>query len=137
MLSQFLLFLAASVCICNAKRSFSPFPTLIPRQDPTDVADATDCQNLTTGLDATCWDQLPQGVGMESWLNTWNRNTKTCNPGEFWANCFMREANVPSNATNPIRCDLIGADVCPEPSEEVLTNASAEVGYGVAAIWGK
>ncbi len=74
---------------------------------------------------------------MSSWLNTWNKTTTTCKPGELWANCFMREANVTNNATNPIRCDLIGPDVCPEPSLDVFANVTAEVGYGVAAIWGK
>ncbi len=74
---------------------------------------------------------------MSSWLNTWNKTTTTCKPGELWANCFMREANVTNNVTNPIRCDLIGADVCPAPSLDVFANVTAEVGYGVAAIWGK
>lgn len=49
----------------------------------------------------------------------------------------MREAGVTSNTTAPIRCDLIGPDVCPEPSSEVLEQASVEASYGVANIWGK
>ena len=74
---------------------------------------------------------------MESWLNTWNSTTTTCKPGEIWANCFMREAGVTSNTTAPIRCDLIGSDVCPEPSTEVLEQANVEASYGIASIWGK
>ena len=49
----------------------------------------------------------------------------------------MRETGVTSNTTAPIRCDLIGSDVCPEPSSDVLEQASAEASYGVASIWGK
>lgn len=49
----------------------------------------------------------------------------------------MREAGVTSNTTEGVRCDLIGNDVCPEPSTEVLEDASAEASYGVASIWGK
>lgn len=47
----------------------------------------------------------------------------------------MREAGVTSNTTEGVRCDLIGNDVCPEPSTEVLEDASAEASYGVASIW--
>ncbi len=74
---------------------------------------------------------------MEAWVNQWNRTTTTCKPGELWANCFMREAGVPSNVTNPIRCDLIGIDVCPEPNTYLLDHASAEASYGVIGIWCK
>ena len=137
LLRFFVMLLAASVYTCHAEPLTSPLHRLIPRDNMTDVADAVDCQNVALGLDATCWNQIPQGVGMESWLNTWNATTKTCKKGEFWANCFMREANVTNNATNPIRCDLIGPDVCPEPSDDVFANASAEVAYGVTAIWGE
>lgn len=49
----------------------------------------------------------------------------------------MRETGVTSNTTSPIRCDLIGTDVCPEPSSDVLEQAAAEASYGVASIWGK
>lgn len=48
----------------------------------------------------------------------------------------MRLAGLPSNASKPIRCDLIGSDVCPTPSVELLENVTAPVGYGVASIWG-
>ncbi|CAD6593028.1 MAG: hypothetical protein ASARMPREDX12_006664 [Alectoria sarmentosa] len=103
--------------------------TLVPRDA------VTDCQNVTLGFNASCWDLIPRSVGMESWLSTWNRTTTTCKPSELWANCFMREAGVTTNTTAGIRCDLIGTDVCPEPSTEVLESASAEASYGVASIW--
>ena len=133
MLSQILFFLIASryLYLCSATRFVSPFQTLVPRDA------VTDCQNVTLGLNASCWNLIPRSVGMESWLSSWNTTTSSCKPGELWANCFMREAGIPSNATAPIRCDLIGPDECPEPSIDVLESASAEASYGVASIWGK
>ena len=131
MLSQKVYFLTASLYLCNATPLISPPQTLIPRDA------VTDCENVTLGFDASCWNIIPRSIGMKSWLNTWNSTTTSCKPGELWANCFMREAGVPSNATNPIRCDLIGTNVCPQPSTDLLEHASAEVSYGVASIWGK
>lgn len=125
------LILTASLYLCNATPLTSPPQTLVPRDA------VTDCQNVTLGFNASCWDLIPRSVGMESWLSTWNRTTTTCKPGELWANCFMREAGVTTNTTAGIRCDLIGTDVCPEPSTEVLESASAEASYGVASIWGE
>lgn len=49
----------------------------------------------------------------------------------------MREANVTSNSTTGIRCDLIGDDVCPEPTDDVAELDSAEVVYGTVSIWCK
>lgn len=131
MLSQILTFLTLSLYLCSATPLTSPHQTLVPRDA------VTDCQNVTLGLNASCWDLIPQSVGMESWLNTWNKTTTTCQPGELWANCFMREAGVMSNTSTPIRCDLIGPNVCPEPSMDVFEHASAETSYAVASIWGK
>ena len=130
MLSHLLFFLTASVYLCNGELMVPPPQALAPR-DAT-----TDCQNLTEGLDASCWKLVPPNVGMQEWLNTWNKTTTTCEPGERWANCFMRLAGLPSNASKPIRCDLIGSDVCPTPTVELLENVTAPVGYGVASIWG-
>lgn len=131
MLSQYIFLIATSTFLCKATALTSPPHTLVPRDA------VTDCQNVTIGFNASCWDLIPRSVGMESWLNTWNRTTTTCKTGELWANCFMREAGVTSNTTTGIRCDLIGTDACPEPSTDVLEAASAEVSYGVAGIWGK
>ena len=130
MLCHLLFFLTASVYLCDAVSMTPPHQALVPRQLP-------DCQNLTQGLDADCWDVVPPGVGMESWLNTWNKTTRTCEPGEMWANCFMRLAGLGSNFSKPIRCDLIGPDVCPMPTVEDFENVNASVGYGVASIWGR
>ena len=131
MLSQHLLFLTALLCLGSATPPTVPPQNLVPRDA------VTDCQNLALGFNASCWDLIPRSIGMEAWLNQWNGTTTVCKPGELWANCFMREAGVPSNVTNPIRCDLIGIDVCPEPSTDVLEHASAEVSYGVVGIWCK
>ena len=130
MLSRLLFFLTASVYLCNGE-SMMPSPqTLVPRDA------ITDCQNLTEGLNASCWDSVPPNVGMETWLNRWNKTTDTCQPGELWANCFMRLAGLGVNVSKPIRCDLIGYNVCPMPTLEVFENVTAPVGYGVASIWG-
>lgn len=131
MLSQNLFLLTASLYLCNATPVISPPQILVPRDA------VTDCQNVTLGFNSSCWDLIPRSVGMDSWLNTWNSTTTICKPGEVWANCFMRQAGVTSNTTTGIRCDLIGFDVCPEPSTEVLESVSAEASYGVASIWGK
>ena len=132
MFSQILFsFLTASLYLCNATPLTSPSQTLFPRDA------VTDCQNVTRGLNESCWDIVPRNVGMKSWMNTWNSTTTTCKPGEAWANCFMREANVTTNSTEGIRCDLIGPDTCPAPSTDVLEQASVEVAYGVVSIWGK
>lgn len=131
MLSQTLLVLFVPTYLCSSTLLTSAAQSLVSRDA------VTDCQNVTLGFNASCWDLIPRAVGMESWLNTWNSTTKTCKPGEVWANCFMREAGVTSNTTAPIRCDLIGSDVCPEPSTEVLEQANVEASYGVASIWGK
>lgn len=135
MFSQVALLLVASVCLCNANPLTSSSRTLIPRDD------VKNCQNVTLGLNASCWDLIPPKVGMTTWLKNWNSNTTTCKPGEAWANCFVREANLTTNLTTnltaPIRCDLIGSEVCPQPTLDVAADVSAEVVYGVAAIWGK
>lgn len=131
MLFRIFVFLTASLYLCNATPLASPSQTIVPRDA------VTDCQNVTLGLNASCWDLIPRAVGMGSWLNTWNTTTTICKEGELWANCFMREAGVTSNTTEGIRCDLIGSDVCPEPSMHVFESASAEASYGVASIWGK
>ena len=130
MISYLLIFLTASVYVCNGESIIPPPQTLLPR----DLF--TDCQNLTGGLDASCWNTLPLNVGMQSWLNTWNTTTSTCEPGELWANCFMRLGGLGVNFSKPIRCDLIGDNVCPEPTLQVFENVTAPVGYGVASIWG-
>ena len=130
MLSLILISLAASLSLCNTTPLTSGPRALISRDD------YADCQNLTLGLNASCWNILSRHNGMNKWLDTWNKTTTTCNPGELWANCFMREANVTHNATEPIRCDLIGDNVCPEPTMDVFETATAEVSYGAAAIWG-
>lgn len=129
MLHQSVFYLTASLYLCSATPLTSPPQTLVPRDA------VTDCQNVTLGLNATCWDLIPRGTGMESWLNTWNSTTTTCEPGERWANCFMRQAGVTTNTTTSIRCDLIGPNTCPEPSIDVFESASAEASYGVASIW--
>lgn len=131
MLSRNLFPLATLLCLCNAKAFFSPPRALVPRDD------LPGCQSVTLGLDASCWNSVPPNLGMESWLSRWNTTTTTCNPDERWANCFMRLANVTTNTTQPIRCDLIGPDVCPQPDVGVFEAASAEVSYGIASIWGK
>lgn len=133
MFSSLALLLAASVCLCNANPLTSSSHTLIPRDD------VKNCQNVTLGLNASCWDLIPPKVGMNTWLKNWNSNTTTCKSGEMWANCFVREANLTTNLTEPIRCDLIGIgpNVCPQPTIDVGADVSAEVVYGVAAIWGK
>lgn len=131
MLSRALFFVSALLCLCKATPLFSPPQTLAPRDA------VTDCQNVTLGLNASCWDIIPQSVGMESWLNTWNKTTTTCKPGEVWANCFMREAGVTSNTSTGIRCDLIGPDACPEPTDSAVEHTSAEAIYGTVAIWCK
>lgn len=131
MFSQVIILLATTLCLCNANPLTSSSHTLLPRDD------VTDCQNVTLGLNASCWDLIPPKVGMTTWLKNWNSNTTTCKSGELWANCFMREANITTNLTTPIRCDLIGPDVCPQPTLDVSADVSAEVVYGAAAIWGK
>ena len=131
MFSQVIFLLAASVCLCNANPLNPSSHPLLPRDD------VTDCQNVTLGLNSSCWDLIPRNVGMESWLRTWNETTTICKPGERWANCFMRESNMTSNTTDPIRCDLIGPDLCPQPILDITANTPTEVIYGAAAIWGK
>ena len=130
MLSHLLIFLTASVYLCNGESMNTPPQTLVPRDA------ITDCQNLTEGLNGSCWDSVPPNVGMKTWLNTWNKTTTTCHPSEMWANCFMRLAGLPSSTSKPIRCDLIGFDVCPTLSEAFFENVTAPVGYGAASIWG-
>ena len=49
----------------------------------------------------------------------------------------MRLGGVPADADEPIRCDLIGSDFCPTPSDDVLGNATLPVAYGMASIYGK
>ena len=131
MFSKSSILLTATLCLCNASPLTSLSRTLVPRDA------VTDCQNVTAGLDASCWDLIPRNVNMTSWLNTWNKTTTTCKPGEIWANCFMREAGVTTTSKTGIRCDLIGDDVCPEPNSDFTTYSSVEVSYGVASIWGK
>ena len=131
MRSRLLFFLTASVYLCSGE-SMMPSPqALIPRDA------ITDCQNLTHGLNASCWDSVPPNTGMSIWLNTWNHRTRTCGRRELWANCFMRLAGLPDTHSEPIRCDLIGYDVCPFPTLELFQNLTAPVGYGVASIWGR
>ena len=131
MLSRTFVYLSAAVYMCSAQPLISPSRTLISRDA------VTDCQNVTAGFSATCWGLLPRNSSMRSWMDTWNKTTTRCKPGEFWANCFMREANVTTNTFAPIRCDLIGNDICPEPATDAFANISPEMSYGVLAIWGE
>ena len=130
MLSRLFLFLTTSVYLCNGESMPSP-QALVPRDA------ITDCLNLTQGLNYSCRDSVPPNIGMNTWLNTWNHRTYTCGPRELWANCFMRLAGLPDTHFEPIRCHLIGYDVCPIPSQELFENLTAPVGYGVASIWGR
>ena len=132
MLSRLLLFLSASVYLCNGESMMPPPPQALVPRDAT-----TDCQNLTEGLNASCWDLVPPKIGMPAFLNTWNKKTNTCQEGEMWANCFMRLAGLPSSVSRPIRCDLIGPYVCPTPTLELFEKITAPIGYGVASIWGR
>ena len=138
MISHLLFFLTASVYTCHAKPPVSTPPTIVPRQE------TPYCESLAHGVNGSCWDVLPPNAGMTSWLNDWNKTTTHCESGEMWANCFMRLAALHSNFTDPIRCDLIGTDVCPTPSTlDVTANANVNISeilewdYGVASIWGK
>ena len=131
MRSYLLFFFTAFGYLCNGE-SMMPFPqALVPRDA------ITDCYNLTQGLNASCWDLVPRNIGMEAWLTRWNKTTDTCQQGEMWANCFMRLAGLPSSASKPIRCDVIGYDVCPTPTLELFDSLTAPKAYGVASIWGR
>ena len=131
MIPKSLFFLIASLCLCNALPPTPFSQPLVPRDA------VTDCQNVTYGLNESCWNLIPRNVNMTSWLNTWNKTTTTCKPGEVWANCFMREAGVTNTTSKGIRCDLIGDGVCPEPNLDFTQYPSVEISYGVASIWGK
>ena len=128
---QLLFFLPAFGYLCNGE-SMTPFPQPLVPRDAT-----TDCQNLKQGLNASCWNLVPQNIGMEDWLSHWNKTTDTCRPGELWANCFMRLTGLPSSASKPIRCDVIGYDVCPTPTLDLFQGLTAPKGYGLASIWGR
>lgn len=89
------------------------------------------CQDiLNNGINATCYDVLK----VDDWVKKWNLTTKTCQPNELWANCFMREVGVPP--VDGLGCAQVGPS-CNEPTVELIAKATPEEIYTAVSIYCK
>ncbi|KAL6721771.1 hypothetical protein ACLMJK_000876 [Lecanora helva] len=125
MQSAMIIFLTSLLSFIAALPSPSSSSPLLPRANLT----LTECQDvLDSGLNATCYDTL----NVDAWVKNWNTTTKTCQPNELWANCFMREAGVP--AEGGLGCAQIGPS-CNEPTADLLATSQPEQIYTAFSIW--
>ena len=69
---------------------------------------------------------------MNDWMFTWNFTTKTCEPGEIWATCFLRLAY----GSAEYDCSTLGSLNCSAPRLGGPVT-DAHVFYGAFNIYGK
>ena len=102
-----------------------------PQTLPATNSSSPNCTDLSSNTGATypsCWDTL----GMNDWMFTWNFTTKTCEPGEIWATCFLRLAY----GSAEYDCSTLGSLNCSAPRLGGPVT-DAHVFYGAFNIYGK
>ena len=105
-------------------------PQTLPATTATNSS-SPNCTDLSSSTGATypsCWDSL----GMNDWMFNWNFTTKTCEPGEIWATCFLRLAYGSAGYD----CSMLGSLNCPAPRLGG-TITDSHVFYGAYSIYGR
>lgn len=105
-------------------------PQTLPATTATNSS-SPNCTDLSSSTGATypsCWDTL----GMDEWMFNWSFTTKTCEPGEIWATCFLRLAY----GSAKYDCSTLGSSKCSAPRLGGPVT-DAHVFYGAFNIYGK
>ena len=88
--------------------------------------DGVDCNNITTGRDNKCWEEL----NLTQWVQQWIANN-SCHTNEPFASCFMRLEGFPG-----LDCTGIKIDACTAP-QGANVSKDPKVFYVAYNIYGK